>query len=165
MAYNFGMAIAMPSLTLLALDHFPTHRAGLQLSELLQMLVSSVTAGLVAPPCGLGQKPRLRHECHPAAWARLLCRAGGGFSIASVVMRVRNELGAIDLYCERTDAGAVVRAIQCAQQPGLPAGCDAACGDRRGARTGSATAQCVIFAIGVGSLVFPYGGHPLGGTA
>jgi DHA1 family bicyclomycin/chloramphenicol resistance-like MFS transporter len=50
MLYTFGMAIAMPSLTLLALDHFPTHR-GLASScqSFLQMLVSSITAGLVAP--------------------------------------------------------------------------------------------------------------------
>ncbi|MDD2988809.1 MAG: multidrug effflux MFS transporter [Zoogloea sp.] len=50
MAYNFGMAIAMPSLTLLALDHFPTHR-GLASScqSFVQMLISSVTAGLIAP--------------------------------------------------------------------------------------------------------------------
>ena len=50
MIYNFGMAVAMPSLTLLALEHFPTHR-GLASScqSFLQMLVSSVTAGLIAP--------------------------------------------------------------------------------------------------------------------
>lgn len=50
MIYNFGMAIAMPSLTLLALDHFPTHR-GLASScqSFVQMLVSSLTAGLIAP--------------------------------------------------------------------------------------------------------------------
>ena len=50
MAYNFGMAIAMPSLTLLALDHFPTHR-GLASScqSFVQMVISSVTAGIVAP--------------------------------------------------------------------------------------------------------------------
>ena len=50
MLYTFGMAIGMPSLTLLALDHFPTHR-GLASScqSFLQMLVSSITAGLVAP--------------------------------------------------------------------------------------------------------------------
>ncbi len=50
MLYTFGMAIAMPSLTLLALDHFPTHR-GLASScqSFLQMLFSSLTAGLVAP--------------------------------------------------------------------------------------------------------------------
>ena len=50
MLYTFGMAIAMPSLTLLALDHFPTHR-GLASScqSFLQMLFSSLTAGVVAP--------------------------------------------------------------------------------------------------------------------
>lgn len=48
--YNFGMAVAMPSLTLLALDHFPTHR-GLAAScqSFLQMLVGALTAGVVAP--------------------------------------------------------------------------------------------------------------------
>lgn len=48
--YTFGMAIAMPSLTLMALDHFPTHR-GLAAScqSFLQMLVSAITAGIVAP--------------------------------------------------------------------------------------------------------------------
>ena len=50
MLYTFGMAVAMPSLTLLALDHFPTHR-GLAAScqSFLQMLVGSLTAGIVAP--------------------------------------------------------------------------------------------------------------------
>lgn len=48
--YTFGMAVAMPSLTLLALDCFPSHR-GLASScqSFLQMLVSASTAGLVAP--------------------------------------------------------------------------------------------------------------------
>jgi len=50
MLYTFGMAISMPSLTLLALDYFPTHR-GLASScqSFLQMLFSSLTAGIVAP--------------------------------------------------------------------------------------------------------------------
>ena len=50
MLYNFGLAIAMPSLTLLGLDHFPHHR-GLASScqSFLQMLVSATTAGLIAP--------------------------------------------------------------------------------------------------------------------
>ena len=48
--YNFGMAIAMPSLTLLALEHFPTHR-GLASScqSFLQMLVGAAAAGALAP--------------------------------------------------------------------------------------------------------------------
>ncbi len=50
MLYTFGLAIAMPSLTLLAIDHFPHHR-GLASScqSFLQMLVSSLTAGVIAP--------------------------------------------------------------------------------------------------------------------
>ncbi|MDD3354656.1 multidrug effflux MFS transporter [Zoogloea sp.] len=48
--YNLGMSIAMPSLSLLALDQFPEHR-GLAAScqSFLQMLISAMTAGLVAP--------------------------------------------------------------------------------------------------------------------
>jgi DHA1 family bicyclomycin/chloramphenicol resistance-like MFS transporter len=50
MLYNFGMAIAMPSLTLLALEHFPTHRGiASSCQSFLQMLVSSLAAGLLAP--------------------------------------------------------------------------------------------------------------------
>jgi len=48
--YTFGMSVAMPSLTLLALDRFPKRR-GLASScqSFLQVGVNSVTAGLLAP--------------------------------------------------------------------------------------------------------------------
>lgn len=48
--YTFGMSIAMPSLTLLALELFPAQR-GLASScqSLLQMMVSASSAGLIAP--------------------------------------------------------------------------------------------------------------------
>ncbi|WP_332675451.1 multidrug effflux MFS transporter [Aromatoleum sp.] len=48
--YTLGMALAMPSLTLLALDRFPARR-GLASScqSFLQVGVNSVTAGLLAP--------------------------------------------------------------------------------------------------------------------
>ncbi len=50
MVYNFGMAVAMPSLTLLALEYFPANR-GLAAScqSFLQMMTSAVSASLVAP--------------------------------------------------------------------------------------------------------------------
>lgn len=50
MLHTFGMAIGLPCLTLLALDYFPEHR-GLASScqSFLQMLVSSLCAGLAAP--------------------------------------------------------------------------------------------------------------------
>ena len=50
MLHTFGMAIGLPCLTLLALDHFPEHR-GLASScqSFLQMLVSAVCAGVAAP--------------------------------------------------------------------------------------------------------------------
>ncbi|BAL26690.1 multidrug effflux MFS transporter [Azoarcus sp. KH32C] len=50
--YTFGMALAMPSLTLLALDLFPARR-GLASScqSFLQVGVNSVTAGGLAPLC------------------------------------------------------------------------------------------------------------------
>ena len=78
MAYNFGMAIAMPSLTLLALDHFPTHR-GLASScqSFVQMLISSITAGLIAPALwgsvgsmaiGMGIMLSLGLGCFTAWW-------------------------------------------------------------------------------------------------
>lgn len=48
--YNFGMAIAMPSLTLLALDHFPVQRGvASSCQSFLQMLVGAVAAGALAP--------------------------------------------------------------------------------------------------------------------
>lgn len=48
--YTFGMSVAMPSLTLLALDRFPKRR-GLASScqSFLQVGMNSVTAGLLAP--------------------------------------------------------------------------------------------------------------------
>ena len=50
MVYNFGMALAMPSLTLLALDLFPTRR-GLAAScqSFTQMGLNAFTAAVVAP--------------------------------------------------------------------------------------------------------------------
>ncbi|NMF90718.1 MFS transporter, partial [Aromatoleum petrolei] len=50
MLYTFGMALSMPSLTLLALELFPTHR-GLASScqSFLQVGVNSLTAGALAP--------------------------------------------------------------------------------------------------------------------
>ena len=50
MLHTFGMAIGLPCLTLLALDYFPEHR-GLASScqSFLQMLVSSLCAGVAAP--------------------------------------------------------------------------------------------------------------------
>ncbi|AYH45872.1 multidrug effflux MFS transporter [Azoarcus sp. DN11] len=50
MLYTFGMALSMPSLTLLALDLFPTHR-GLASScqSFLQVGINSLTAGVLAP--------------------------------------------------------------------------------------------------------------------
>ncbi|MBS0356449.1 MAG: multidrug effflux MFS transporter [Proteobacteria bacterium] len=48
--YNFGMAIAMPSLTLLALEHFPAQRGvASSCQSFLQMLVSAGAAGALAP--------------------------------------------------------------------------------------------------------------------
>jgi DHA1 family bicyclomycin/chloramphenicol resistance-like MFS transporter len=48
--YTFGMAIAMPSLSLLALELFPAQR-GLASScqSLLQMMVSASSAAFIAP--------------------------------------------------------------------------------------------------------------------
>lgn len=82
--YNFGMAVAMPSLTLLALDHFPTHR-GLAAScqSFLQMLVGALTAGVVAPalwdtPGGLAGSMAtyvaLGLCCFTAWWRLFHCR-------------------------------------------------------------------------------------------
>ena len=50
MLHTFGMAIGLPCLTLLALDHFPEHR-GLASScqSFMQMLVSALCAGVAAP--------------------------------------------------------------------------------------------------------------------
>ncbi len=83
--YNFGMAVAMPSLTLLALDHFPTHR-GLAAScqSFLQMLVGALTAGLVAPalwdtPGGLAGSMAtylMLGLCCFGLWKRLFHKAG-----------------------------------------------------------------------------------------
>jgi len=84
--YNFGMAIAMPSLTLLALDHFPTHRRlAASCQSFLQMLVGALTAGLVAPalwdtPGGLAGSMAAYLTlglCSFGLWKRFFHKAGG----------------------------------------------------------------------------------------
>jgi MFS transporter, DHA1 family, multidrug resistance protein len=50
MIYNFGMALAMPTITLLALDLFPTMRGLVSSAQaFIQTLISTVSAGLVVP--------------------------------------------------------------------------------------------------------------------
>ncbi len=50
MIYNFGMALAMPTITLLALDLFPTMRGLVSSAQaFVQTLISTVSAGLVVP--------------------------------------------------------------------------------------------------------------------
>jgi DHA1 family bicyclomycin/chloramphenicol resistance-like MFS transporter len=50
MIYTVGMALAMPSLTLLALEIFPRHRGGTaSLQGFLHSFLSSVSAGIVSP--------------------------------------------------------------------------------------------------------------------
>jgi MFS transporter, DHA1 family, multidrug resistance protein len=50
MVYNFGMALAMPSLTLLGLDLFPKMRGLVSSAQaFVQTLLSVVSAGLIAP--------------------------------------------------------------------------------------------------------------------
>ena len=48
--YTLGMALIMPSLTLLALDHFPQQRGtAASCQNFIQSLVSSFVAGVIAP--------------------------------------------------------------------------------------------------------------------
>lgn len=50
MCYNFGMALAMPTITLLALDLFPTMRGLVSSAQaFIQTLISTLSAGLVVP--------------------------------------------------------------------------------------------------------------------
>ena len=50
MIYNFGMALAMPTITLLALDLFPTIRGLVSSAQaFVQTLISTLSAGLVVP--------------------------------------------------------------------------------------------------------------------
>jgi MFS transporter, DHA1 family, multidrug resistance protein len=50
MIYNFGMALAMPTITLLALDLFPTMRGLVSSAQaFIQTLISTLSAGLVVP--------------------------------------------------------------------------------------------------------------------
>ena len=50
MVYNFGMALAMPTITLLALDLFPTMRGLVSSAQaFIQTLISTLSAGLVVP--------------------------------------------------------------------------------------------------------------------
>jgi DHA1 family bicyclomycin/chloramphenicol resistance-like MFS transporter len=48
--YTFGMSLAMPSLTLLALDLFPTRRGmAASCQSFLQVGVNALSAGMVVP--------------------------------------------------------------------------------------------------------------------
>ncbi|HEY9447521.1 MAG TPA: MFS transporter, partial [Burkholderiales bacterium] len=70
MAYTVGMSLAMPSITLLALELFPNNRglaASLQGFE--QSLLSGITAGLVSP--------LLSHSAITLAWGMALPLAFG----------------------------------------------------------------------------------------
>ncbi len=50
MVYNFGMALAMPTITLLALDLFPTMRGLVSSAQaFIQTLISALSAALVVP--------------------------------------------------------------------------------------------------------------------
>jgi DHA1 family bicyclomycin/chloramphenicol resistance-like MFS transporter len=50
MIYTGGMAFAMPSLTLLALEIFPRHRGSVSsLQSFVQSFISSVSAGVLSP--------------------------------------------------------------------------------------------------------------------
>lgn len=50
MCYNFGMALAMPTITLLALDLFPTMRGLVSSTQaFIQTLISTLSAALVVP--------------------------------------------------------------------------------------------------------------------
>ena len=78
MAYNFGMALAMPTISLLALDLFPTLRGLVSSAQaFIQTALGVVSAGLVAPllyhwPLGLALGMAAYMLVGYAAWRRYL---------------------------------------------------------------------------------------------
>ena len=78
MVYNFGMALAMPTVSLLALDLFPTMRGLVSSAQaFVQTLLGVVSAGLVAPllyhwPLGLALGMAAYLLVGYAAWRRYL---------------------------------------------------------------------------------------------